>query len=108
MFADIVTLRKGVCAVCGKTKTQFLKIGSGLFNKAVSKLPFEMHLGTGVKKSPPDAIKWTDKLADELHKPVRKKFRKRKVVVTGIDKIWAADLVDMQAFLHLTQYICVK
>lgn len=37
-------MRKGVCAVCGKTKTQFLKIGSGLFNKAVSKLPFEMHL----------------------------------------------------------------
>ena len=29
---------------------------------------------------------------------MRKKFRKRKVVVTGIDKIWAADLVDMQAF----------
>ena len=37
-------MRKGVCAVCGKTKTQFLKTGSGLFNKAVSKLPIEMHL----------------------------------------------------------------
>lgn len=27
-----------------------------------------------------------------------KHFRKRKVVVNGIDEIWAADLVDMQAF----------
>jgi len=33
-----------------------------------------------------------------LHKPALKKFRKRRVIVTGIDKIWAADLVDMQAF----------
>jgi len=43
-------------------------------------------------------ITWTDQLADELHKPVVKKFRKRKVHVNGIDKIWAADLVDMQSF----------
>jgi len=46
---------KGTCAVCGKTKTQFVKSGSGLFNKAVSKLPFELHLpghnftGSGTK-----------------------------------------------------------
>ena len=37
-------------------------------------------------------------LAEELHKPVRKKFEKRRVLVNGIDKIWAADLADMQAF----------
>ena len=42
--------------------------------------------------------KWTDQLAEELHKPVTRKFRTRKVYVNGIDKIWAADLVDMQAF----------
>ena len=35
---------KGTCAVCGKTKTQFVKSGSRLFNKAVSNLPFELHL----------------------------------------------------------------
>ena len=35
---------KGTCAVCGKTKTQFVKSGSCLFNKAVSNLPFELHL----------------------------------------------------------------
>ena len=36
-------------------------------------------------------------LAEELHKPVKRKFRKRQVLVTGIDKIWAADLADMKA-----------
>ena len=43
-------------------------------------------------------IKWSDQLAEELHKPVIRHFPKRKVEVTGIDKIWAADLVDMQSF----------
>jgi len=43
-------------------------------------------------------IKWTNKLAEELHKPVFKKFRKRSIYVKGIDQIFAADLVDMQLF----------
>jgi len=33
-----------------------------------------------------------------LHKPVVHHFRKRTVYVSGIDEIWAADLVDMQSF----------
>ena len=37
-------------------------------------------------------------LAEELHKPVRRKFEKHRVLVNDIDKIWAADLADMQAF----------
>ena len=41
---------------------------------------------------------WSDELAEELHKPVRKKFKRRRVYVKGVDAIWAADLVDMQAF----------
>ena len=45
-----------------------------------------------------ELIKKVSTLAEELHKPVRKKFEKRRVLVNGIDKIWAADLVDMQAF----------
>jgi len=43
------------------------------------------------------SIKWTDQLVEELHKPVIKKFRKRRVYVNGIDQIFAADLVNMQA-----------
>ena len=37
-------MQRGICSVCGKRKTQFVKAGSGLFNKAVSNLPFELHL----------------------------------------------------------------
>ena len=36
------------------------------------------------------------KLAEELHKPIVKKFRKRKVHATFKDTIWGADLADMQ------------
>ena len=42
-------------------------------------------------------------LAEELHKPVRRKFKKRRVLVNGIDKIWAADLADMKAFSKFNQ-----
>ena len=37
-------------------------------------------------------------LSEELHKPIRKKINRRRVIVNGIDKIWAADLADMKAF----------
>ena len=41
---------------------------------------------------------WAQQLAEELHKPIIRKFAKRKVVVEGVDEIWAADLVEMQRF----------
>ena len=37
-------------------------------------------------------------LADELHKPVIKKFNKRKVYSQFKDNIWGVDLADMQSF----------
>ena len=37
-------------------------------------------------------------LADELHKPVKKKFPRRRVIAKSIDEIWGADLVEMQQF----------
>ena len=37
-------------------------------------------------------------LAEELHKPIRRKFKRCRVLVYGIDRIWAADSVDMQVF----------
>ena len=43
-------------------------------------------------------MRWTDNLADELHKPVYRSFPKRCVYTDGVDKIWAADLVEMTAF----------
>ena len=35
-------------------------------------------------------------LAEELHKPIIRKFKKRKVHSSFIDNIWGADLADMQ------------
>ena len=51
-------MRRGQCATCGKTKTQFIKrdaAGGSFLNSWVNKLPFEMHLpghnfsGSGTK-----------------------------------------------------------
>ena len=36
------------------------------------------------------------KLAEELHKPITRKFKKRKVHSSFIDNIWRDDLADMQ------------
>ena len=41
---------------------------------------------------------WSQQLAEELHKPITNNFRKRRVISYGIDKIWAADLVEIQKF----------
>ena len=49
----------------------------------------KVKFGMGVKKK---------SLAEELYEPIRRKFKKRRVLVNAIDEIWAADLVDMQAF----------
>ncbi|KAL4104218.1 hypothetical protein QTP88_019527 [Uroleucon formosanum] len=49
---------------------------------------------------PPELVKYLDKmiLAKELHKPVRKKFPKRRIFTKGIDDLWAADLVIMRNY----------
>lgn len=41
-------------------------------------------------------IQWTNNMANELHKPVRKKFLKRFVFVRNVDDIWGADLIELQ------------
>ena len=35
-------------------------------------------------------------LSEELHKPVIKKFKKRKLHLSFIDNIWGADITDMK------------
>ena len=40
--------------------------------------------------------KWNEELADALHKPLKRKFQRRQVLVNEIDDVWAADLVEMQ------------
>ena len=43
-----------------------------------------------------------EKFAEEIHHQVRRKFKRRKVIVTGLDEIWAMDLASMES--HYTFY----
>lgn len=36
--------------------------------------------------------------AEELHKPIKRNFTRRRVIVYHIDEIWCSDLVEMQQF----------
>ena len=48
--------------------------------------------GSGIANEP------NYQLANELHKPIIRKFKKRKVYSTFRDNIWGVDLADMQSF----------
>ena len=50
-------------------------------------------------------------LADELHKPFIRKFKKRKVYSSFRDNIWGADLADMQLLSKFNKvfiFLCVN
>ena len=51
----------------------------------------------GAKKWWGLGVKWTNNLAEELHKPVRKNFLKRYVFVRNVDDVWGADLIDLRS-----------
>ena len=53
-------------------------------------------LGLGVNKGRQKT--WQEKLADELHKPIKRDFTRRRVIVNHIDEVWCSDLVEMQQF----------
>ena len=48
------------------------------------------------KKSKGSGLKENQQLADELHKPIIGKFKKRKVYSFFKDNIWGVDFADMQ------------
>ena len=54
--------------------------------------------GTGIKNK----IKENQQLANELHKPIIRKFKKRKVYSSFKDNIWGVDVADIQ--LTTTKY----
>ena len=66
------------------------------FDKKATAVPSAKHVtGTGIKK---DTTKSSSLiLADELHKPIIKKFNNRKVYSQFKDNIWGVDLADMQS-----------
>ena len=55
--------------------------------------------GSGVtlgNKSAIKSIPQNEQLAEELHKPIIRKLKKRKVYSAFTENIWAADLANMQ------------
>ena len=52
--------------------------------------------GSGVKHVNTKLTPQNQQLAEELHKPIIRKFEKRKVHAAFKDNIWGVDLADMQ------------
>ena len=52
--------------------------------------------GIGVTTLTNKSLSQSQQLAEELHKPIIRKFEKRKVHAAFKDNIWGADLADMQ------------
>jgi len=61
-----------------------------------NKARFGLGLDSSKRKKTSLNDDWNEKLASELHKPVRTHFQRRRVEVKAIDDIWGADLVKMQ------------
>ena len=64
--------------------------------------------GSGVAKN---KIKQNMQLAEELHKPIIRNFKKRKVYSRFRDNIWSADLADMQLISKVNKgfifFLCI-
>ena len=67
--------------------------------------------GSGAKHINTKLIPQNEQLADELHKPIIRKFKKRKIYSAFKDNVWAADLADMQLLSRynkeITFLLCV-
>ena len=74
MLAELNTL-----APCEKVDRQLVR---GI-------IELKHRLGMGIRSS---------QLADEVHKPARKRFQKRSVFAKQVDTIWTVDLVDMSPY----------
>ena len=59
-------------------------------------LPDKKSEGSGAKHVNTKLTPLNQQLAEELHKPIIKKFEKRNVYAAFKDNIWGADLADMQ------------
>lgn len=49
-------------------------------------------------KSKSSSSEAKQRIIDELYKPARKKFPRRKTVIKGLDDLWQADLIDISNF----------
>ena len=104
---DAISMRHDICYRDHPTKAGKRKCDDGMLKELEAMTPANkrekadrvvVQSVIAAKKRLGMGIDWSDELANELHKPIRKKFKKRRVYASGVDSIWAADLVDMQAF----------
>ena len=58
--------------------------------------PDEKSIGSGAKRVNTKITLQNEQLAEELRKPIIRKFEKRKVYSKLKDNIWGVDLADMQ------------
>ena len=58
--------------------------------------PDKKSVGSGVKHVDTKLIPQNEQLAEELHEPIIRKFKKRKVYSIFKDNIWGVDSADMQ------------
>ena len=61
------------------------------FDKKTASLTDKSAVGSGIKSIPQN-----EQLAEELYKPIIKRFKRRKAHAPFIDCIWGADLADVQ------------
>ena len=73
------------------TKSKYDRYQRGLASM-VYKFLDKKSKGTGIKNE----MKENRQLANELHKPIIRKFKDRKVYSSFKDNIWGVDLADMQ------------
>ena len=65
-------------------------------NKKSSLLADKSTKGSGVTALTNESVSQNQQLAEELHKPIIRKSKKRKVHSVFKDNIWDADLADIQ------------
>ena len=67
--------------------------------------PDKKSVGSGAKCINTKMTPQNEQLAEELHKPIIRKFKKRKVYSTFKDNIWVVDLADMQLLIKYNKGI---
>ena len=69
----------------------------GFFDKKSASLNKSKESGIAASLANKSANEPNYQLANELHKPIIRKFKKRKVYSSFRDNIWGVDLADMQS-----------
>src|SRR5271154_5101455 len=98
---------KGICEICNSKKSQYEKIHIISNEDKLNHIYYNTKTGysgiNDIARKSEENVKSVKTYLESknvytLHKPVRKKFERRKIFVYRIDEQWQADLVDMQLY----------